>query len=200
MCQWTRPSLIQIMLDAWPATSHYLNQCYNIVNSNSRNKLQWNINRNSHIFIQENAHENVVWKIAAILPRSQCVKMRFGRMSYIATAARCQFLEHYNDVIIGAIASQITSLTIVFSTVYSDADQRKHQSSASLAFVRGIHRGPVNSPHKWPVTRKMCPFDDVIMKTRHRCRRHIINCFNMNLTCVIPVSCSVYNNPYLNGW
>ena len=61
------------------------------------------------------------------------------------------------------MASQITSLTIVYSTVYSDADQRKHQSSASLAFVRGIHRGPVNSPHKWPVTRKMFPFDDVIM-------------------------------------
>ena len=54
----------------------------------------------------------------------------------------------------GVIASQITSFTIVYSTVYSDADQRKHQSSASLAFVRGIHRGPVNSPHKWPVTRK----------------------------------------------
>ena len=63
----------------------------------------------------------------------------------------------------GAIASQITSLTIVYSTFYSDADQRKHQSSASPAFVRGIHRGPVNSPHKWPVTRKMFPFDDVIM-------------------------------------
>ena len=63
----------------------------------------------------------------------------------------------------GAIASQITSLTIVYSKVYSDADQRKHQSCASLAFVRGIHRGPVNSPHKWPVTRKMFPFDDVIM-------------------------------------
>ena len=46
---------------------------------------------------------------------------------------------------------------------YSDADQWKHQSSASLAFVRGIHRWPVNSPHKWPVTRKMFPFDDVIM-------------------------------------
>ena len=63
----------------------------------------------------------------------------------------------------GAIASQITSLTIVYSTVYSDADQRKHQSSVSLAFVRGIHWWPVNSPHKWPVTRKMFPFDDVIM-------------------------------------
>ena len=62
-----------------------------------------------------------------------------------------------------AMASQITSLTIVYSTVCSDADQRKRQSSASLAFVRGIHREPVNSPHKWPVTRKMFPFDDVIM-------------------------------------
>ena len=62
-----------------------------------------------------------------------------------------------------AIASQITSLAIVYSIVYSNADQRKHQSSSSLAFVRGIDRGPVNSPHKWPVTRKMFPFDDVIM-------------------------------------
>ena len=70
---------------------------------------------------------------------------------------------HYNDVIMTTIASQITSLTIVYSTVYSDADQSKHQSSASLAFVWGIHRGPGNSPHKWPVTRKMFPFDDVIM-------------------------------------
>ena len=70
---------------------------------------------------------------------------------------------HYGDVIMGTIASQITSLTIVYLTVYSDADQRKYQSSASLAFVRGIHRGPVNSPRKWPVTRKMFPFDDVIM-------------------------------------
>ena len=82
---------------------------------------------------------------------------------------------HYNDVIMDAIASQITSLTIVYSTVYSDADQRKHQSFASLAFVRGIHREPVNSPHKWPVTRRMFPFDDVIMAIDHVVRGfHII--------------------------
>ena len=61
------------------------------------------------------------------------------------------------------MASQMTSPTVVYSTIYSDADQRKHQSSASLAFVRGIHRGPVNSQHKWPVTRKMFPFYEVIM-------------------------------------
>ena len=66
------------------------------------------------------------------------------------------------------MAYQITSLTIFYSTVYSGPDQRKHQSSASLAFVRGFQRRPVNSPHKGPVTRKMFPFDDVIMlyKTR----------------------------------
>ena len=62
------------------------------------------------------------------------------------------------------IASQITSLVIVYSTIYSGADQRKHQSSASLAFVRAIHGWPVNSPHKGPVTRKIFPFDDVIME------------------------------------
>ena len=62
----------------------------------------------------------------------------------------------------GSIASQITSLTIVYSIVYSDADQSKHQRSTSLASVRG----PVNSLHKWPVTRKMLPFDDIIMISR----------------------------------
>ena len=62
-----------------------------------------------------------------------------------------------------AMSSQITSFTIVYSCVYSAADQRKHQNSASLAFVRGIHRWPVNSPHKGPVRREMFPFDDVIM-------------------------------------
>ena len=71
-------------------------------------------------------------------------------------------MTHCNDIM-DSIASQITSLTIVYSVVYSGADQRKHQSSASLAFVRGIHRSPVNCPHNWPVTRKMFPFDDVIM-------------------------------------
>ena len=63
----------------------------------------------------------------------------------------------------GTLVSQITSLMIVYSTFYSGADQRKHQSSASLAFVWGIHRWPVNSSHKWLVTWKMFPFDDIIM-------------------------------------
>ena len=58
----------------------------------------------------------------------------------------------YSDVIISSIAFQITSVLIVCSTVCSGADQRKHQSSASLAFLRGIHQWPVDSPHKRPVT------------------------------------------------
>ena len=65
----------------------------------------------------------------------------------------------------GVIATQITGLTIVYSIVYSNTDQRKHQSAASLAFMRGMHRGPVNSPHKWPLMRKRFPFDDVIMSS-----------------------------------
>ena len=81
------------------------------------------------------------------------------RICYVPTSYKF----HYNVIIMDTMASEITSLPIVYSTIYSGADQRKHQSSASLAFVWGSHRGPVNSPHKWPVTRKMFPFDDVIM-------------------------------------
>ena len=72
---------------------------------------------------------------------------RFNTIHYSISIPYIFAITHYNDVIMGTIASQITSLTIVYSTVYSDADQRKHESSTSLAFVRGIHRSPVN----WPV-------------------------------------------------
>ena len=89
----------------------------------------------------------------------------FTVSSIFVQGQACDFC-HYDDLIMGAVASQITSLTSIYSTLYSDVDQRKHQSSSSLVFVRGIHRGPVNSPHRWPVTRKMFPFDDVIMVHR----------------------------------
>ena len=93
-----------------------------------------------------------------------------------------------------AIASQITSLMIVYSTIYPGADQSKHQSSASLAFVWGIHRGPVNSPHKWPVTRKMFPFDDVIMVTSYDIMDFVYHSFKQWL-----VSLSAPSH-YLNQW
>ena len=70
---------------------------------------------------------------------------------------------HCSDVIMRAIASQITGVSIVCTSVGSGGDQRKHQSSASLAFVREIQPRSVNTPHKRPVSRKMSPFDDVIM-------------------------------------
>ena len=82
---------------------------------------------------------------------------------WLTSACPWARMHHYGDIIMSSIESQITSLTIVYSTVYSGTDQRKRQSSASLAFVRGIHRWPVNSLRKGPVTRKMFPFDDVIM-------------------------------------
>ena len=71
-------------------------------------------------------------------------------------------LVHYDDIIMGVMASQVTSLTIVYSNVYSGADQRKHWNLASLAFVQGIHQWPWNPPHKWPIMRKMFPFDDIM--------------------------------------
>ena len=73
------------------------------------------------------------------------------------------FLERYSEVLMSAMASQITGVSIFCSTFCSGAHQWKHQSSASRAFVRGIHRWPVDSPHRGPVTRKMFIFDGVIM-------------------------------------
>ena len=64
---------------------------------------------------------------------------------------------YYSDVMMSAMASQITGVSIVCLTVCWGAYQRKHQSSASLAFVR------VDSPHQGPVMRKMYPFHDVII-------------------------------------
>ena len=86
----------------------------------------------------------------------------FESMEWIAYAeTRRSSQWHYSDVIMSVIAFQNTGISIAYSAVCSGADQ----SSASQAFVSGIHRWPVNSPHKGPVTRKMVPFEDVIMYT-----------------------------------
>ena len=102
--------------------------------------------------------------LATIFRLSTQSELQFKQGTSQHSLAICSSAQHYDDVIMGLMASQIIILTIVYSTIYSAADQRKHQSSASLSFVWGIHRGPVNYPHKWPVTRKMFPFDVVIMK------------------------------------
>ena len=149
--------------------------------SNLGNRFKWHFDQNLNISFHENAIENVVWNMSSFCigpdllitttkPHPHCVIWTWNTFDRFVDEARIfrdggvnNRTVHYNDVIMVEIASQITRVAIVYSIVYSDADQRKHQSSASLAFVRGIHRGPVNSPHKWPVSRKMFPFDDVIM-------------------------------------
>ena len=72
------------------------------------------------------------------------------------------FCDHYSDVIMSVTASPISSVSIVCSTVCSGANQRNHQSSASLAFERGIHRWPENYPHIGHVA-IVYSFDNVIM-------------------------------------
>ena len=105
-----------------------------------------------------------VWGTAAFYTLLQDVKSQ--QVALEVLHSDCDLVDrtiHYSDVIMGAMASQVTSVSIVYSAVCSGRDQREHQSSASLAFMRGIHQWPVNSPHKGPVTQKMVPFDDVIM-------------------------------------
>ena len=95
---------------------------------------------------------SVILMVSAI-----CLGYKWCLKSFSAETCMTLFSHHYCDVIMGAMASKITSRKILYSTVHSGADQRKHQSSASLAILRWIHRWPVTSPHKWPVTRKMFP-------------------------------------------
>ena len=107
--------------------------------------LSWHISGASYIFF---------------LLERWCYPCSFFSYTRYVICLSCNF----SDVIMSTMASQITSLTIVYSTAYSGPGERKHKSSVSLAFVRGIHRGLVNSPHKARVTRKLFPFDEVIMQ------------------------------------
>ena len=102
---------------------------------------------------------------------------------------------HYCVVIMSAMASEITRLTSVCSIGYSGAVHRKHQDSASLAFVRGIHRSPVNSPQKGPVTRKVFPFDDVIIfrLVVSALFAYILPCFRGRYNCKQLISIIVRN-------
>ena len=85
-----------------------------------------------------NYHDGMVCRLPIV---SQCSSLIRETSLILTSYVWIQLsVRHYIDVIMSTMASQITSLTVVYSTVYSDADQRKHQSSASLAFVWGIHR------------------------------------------------------------
>ena len=108
----------------------------------------------------------------------QNIFFRFKYAGYISSPALgTSGNAHHNDVKMRAMVSQITSMSIVYSAVCSGAKQRKHQSSASLAFVEGIHRWPVNSPHKGPITRKNVPFGDVIMHRGGNASGFLFRCY-----------------------
>ena len=124
-----------------------------------------------------------------------------GVLIWASWHSTLQFLNtifHYSDVIMSAI----TGVTSVYSTVCSRPDQRKHQSSASLAVVRGIHRWPVNSPHKGAMSRKMFPFDDVIMYQDN----HQVNIKNPHDFLVVPVirtkgqQCGKHAHVMMSSW
>ena len=127
---------------------------------NILHNISW---RHNHYVNTANETQNRCMEITSLIVLQSKALFTDSNWLKSSNGIRSLIVKYYTDVIMGATVSQITSLTIVYSTVYSNADQRKYQSSASLAFVRGIHRRPVNSPHKWPVTREMFPFDDVIM-------------------------------------
>ena len=137
--------LLQVLAWCRQAGDHYLNQCwpssmtrYGVPGPQSQcvNRFRWNFQDGSEII--------------------QVTSVPMGMDHHLDL--------HYNNAIMSAMVFQIIDVLIFFSTVCSGADQRKHQNSTSLAFVRGIHRWPVDSSHKGPVARQMYPFDDVIMR------------------------------------
>ena len=137
--------------------SHYLNQCWVIVNWTLRNKLQWNL---SEIKIQNPCFTKIHLKLSSANWRPFCPGG--GELTAcweepcatgeIQPAAFKEHRNHCSDVITSTMVPQITCVSSVYATLASGADQRKYQSFASLAFVRGIHRWPMNSSHKGPVT------------------------------------------------
>ena len=144
-------------------------------------EIPWSVLLLSLAFLMKptsnSADSNGGWQICRLYCLSSAIEV--GLTFYWAAS------KHYIDVIVSTMASQITNVSIVYSTVCTGTGQRKYQSSASLAFIRGIHRWPVNSPHKGSVTRKMLPFDDVIKTSWNlidRCYIEVIICGYWYLT------------------
>ena len=96
MRQWSNQHWLRLWLVAWSAPSHYQNQCWNIVNKTLRNNIQWNFNRKSNIFIEENTFENVVCEMLFFSSRPQCVKG--DRMLTCAINRICHVISEQNSV------------------------------------------------------------------------------------------------------
>ena len=130
----------------------------------------------STVWLTSSCWLQMPWCQISAMPSATITPTRLWQqypMDYITQHTHGIAVIHYSDVIMSTMASQITSVRIVCSTVHSGADQRNHQSSASLAFVRGIYRWPVDSPHKRPAARKMFPFDDGIMINKNKLKGEV---------------------------
>ena len=151
-------TLVQVVAWYSQAASHYLNHCW------PRSMLSYGITRPQCVKqISVTCRSWIINWISEIYFTHIYIYIHTLHHDMEYNTYTVVMYIHYSDVIMIMLVSQITSLVIVYSTVYSGTDQRKHQSSASLAFVRGIHQWLVNSSHKGPVTLKMFPFDDAIM-------------------------------------
>ena len=136
-------------------TCHYLNQCWNIVNWTPGIKFQWNLNRNSYIFIHENVVDNVLWQMATILSRPQCVytsmsKHVWQQRAYpgcIPITLMKIYETLWNKVYQRTNKNTSQKLCERFALCHDDVIKWKHFPRC-WPFVRGIHRSPVNSPHK----------------------------------------------------
>ena len=149
-CWVSLPPIWDAMIPMW---------CHNNVPAEDGDSFEhayWDIH---HVLLHARVQQDTWRTRFAAIPLGWKQKNR--RCTSLIHSARTEMADHYSDVMMGAMASKSTSLTIVYSTVCSD--QRKHQGSASLVFVRGIYRWLANSPCKWSVTRKFFSFDDVIM-------------------------------------
>ena len=147
------------------APSHCLKQCWLVMLITS--KVQWYSfegNFSSDTLTSNKIHLKITYlNFISNVPGANELKEAMLLWLDISLVRYRDPRNHYSEVIMSAVASQITGISIACSTVCSGTDLRKYQTSASLAFVRGIHRWPVDSSHKGPVTRKMFLYDDVIM-------------------------------------
>ena len=143
---------------------HYLNQCWLIVDWTFRDKFQWHFD----VFYSMKRIRKYRRKMAIALSRHQCINPSGVETGTFKLAedhglwcpgSLSPLRWHHNG---RDSVSNHHPHDCLLNRLFRRRS-KKHQSSASLAFVPGIHRGPVNSPHKWPVTRKIFPFDDVIL-------------------------------------
>ena len=124
---------LSLSLGAWSAPSLYLNQCWNIVDWTIGSILQWNHNRNLCIYIQENAFENVVWEMAAILSRPQCVKS--------PVSSEGQLPQKHTSTVYWCIASKLKVPLIFYG-------MNKTLLGVDLSFFNQSHSGGITMTKK----------------------------------------------------